>query len=64
MLLSGEFKEAESKVIVVEDITAPVMEFFIRYLHLGTVESDDPIEELFVLGNKYEISDLVVEFIF
>lgn len=36
------------------------MESFIRYLYLGNVNEDDPIEDLFELGAKYLISDLKV----
>lgn len=60
MLSSNKFKESESKVIVIEDATPLVVESFIRYLYLGTVEDSDPIEELFDLGDKYMIPDLMV----
>lgn len=63
-MLSGKFKEASSKVIPIKGVTAHAMEAFIRYLHQGTVEDDDPIEDLFELAGKYIISDLKVHFDF
>lgn len=59
-MLCSDFKEAKTKVIPIKEVAAEVMEVFIRYLYLGTVEDDGPIEELFKLGSKYMISDLKV----
>jgi hypothetical protein len=53
-------KESETKIIEINDVKARVMEAFIRWLYLGTIECEELAEELFVLGDRYMIEELKV----
>lgn len=61
-MLLGNFEEGTSKSADLGDVAANTMEAFIRYMYLGTLEEDDPFEELYKLGDRYMISNLKASF--
>ena len=61
-MLTHNTKEAHDKLVQIEKVKAPVMDAFIHHLYLAEIpiQGDDLIEGLYVLADKYLVTDLKV----
>jgi hypothetical protein len=59
-MFSRNFKEGKDKKVTIEDIPADTMEALIYWMYTGKLVAEQEVENLFVVADRYLVSELKV----